>query len=433
MGGRGGAAPRREGVPRPQDRRLVADAARPLPVQLRGDARTSPGSSSTGRRTARSVEDALDAHDGPSTTAASSRSGACSTSRSPAPSTCCWCPGTGGARPASGRAGRRSSSPRCARRVARGAGSSTGPSRPSGAANPATAEPATAQWPVDPLGARPAAVHEGAELVRAALREPAEARTAGRRGARRAARPLLDLEPPPSPTEDDPEGWAADIDVLLAERAAAARARPRVALPAAAVGQPARRPRRRPRRARRPAAAPGAAAAQPARPPRHRVPRLARAAVLRRPAARPRRAARRRRRGRRRRRRARAELQEAFLASGWAERAGGGGGAVRDRGRGLAVRGRMDAVFADADGGFDGGRLEDRRRCPTTTRCRRWPCSSPRTGWPGRRSPGCPPERVRAAFHYVRADVTLRPADLLDADGLRALLESVPTAARPVS
>jgi hypothetical protein len=27
----------------------------------------------------------------------------------------------------------------------------------------------------------------------------------------------------------------------------------------------------------------------------------------------------------------------------------------------------------------------------------------------------------------VRADVTLRPADLLDVDGLRALLESVPT------
>jgi DNA helicase-2/ATP-dependent DNA helicase PcrA len=37
--------------------------------------------------------------------------------------------------------------------------------------------------------------------------------------------------------------------------------------------------------------------------------------------------------------------------------------------------------------------------------------------------------RVRAAFHYVRDDVTLRPADLLDAEGLRALLRSVPVAA----
>ena len=39
-----------------------------------------------------------------------------------------------------------------------------------GTHNPATAEPVTAEWPVDPLGARAAAVHAGAELVRAALR-----------------------------------------------------------------------------------------------------------------------------------------------------------------------------------------------------------------------------------------------------------------------
>jgi len=41
----------------------------------------------------------------------------------------------------------------------------------------------------------------------------------------------------------------------------------------------------------------------------------------------------------------------------------------------------------------------------------------------------CPPERVRAAFHYVRQDVTLRPVDLLDADGLRGLVASVPAGA----
>jgi DNA helicase-2/ATP-dependent DNA helicase PcrA len=34
---------------------------------------------------------------------------------------------------------------------------------------------------------------------------------------------------------------------------------------------------------------------------------------------------------------------------------------------------------------------------------------------------------VRAVFHYVRHDVTL-PRGLLDADGLRALLASVPAA-----
>jgi DNA helicase-2/ATP-dependent DNA helicase PcrA len=37
-----------------------------------------------------------------------------------------------------------------------------------------------------------------------------------------------------------------------------------------------------------------------------------------------------------------------------------------------------------------------------------------------------PLETVSAAFHYVSADVTVRPADLLDATGLAALLEQVP-------
>jgi len=33
---------------------------------------------------------------------------------------------------------------------------------------------------------------------------------------------------------------------------------------------------------------------------------------------------------------------------------------------------------------------------------------------------------VRAAFHYVRAGETVRPADLLDRDGLAALIANVP-------
>jgi DNA helicase II / ATP-dependent DNA helicase PcrA len=33
---------------------------------------------------------------------------------------------------------------------------------------------------------------------------------------------------------------------------------------------------------------------------------------------------------------------------------------------------------------------------------------------------------VRAAFHYVREDLTLRPADLLGEAGLAALIESIP-------
>jgi DNA helicase-2/ATP-dependent DNA helicase PcrA len=34
-------------------------------------------------------------------------------------------------------------------------------------------------------------------------------------------------------------------------------------------------------------------------------------------------------------------------------------------------------------------------------------------------------DQVSAAFHYVADNLTVRPADLLDADGLRDLLRSV--------
>ena len=42
---------------------------------------------------------------------------------------------------------------------------------------------------------------------------------------------------------------------------------------------------------------------------------------------------------------------------------------------------------------------------------------------------GVPVSRVRAGFHYVREQVTVRPADLLDAAALAALVEAVPYAA----
>jgi DNA helicase-2/ATP-dependent DNA helicase PcrA len=40
---------------------------------------------------------------------------------------------------------------------------------------------------------------------------------------------------------------------------------------------------------------------------------------------------------------------------------------------------------------------------------------------------GVPVEHVRAAFHYVRDGVTIRPADLLDAEGLTALITALPS------
>jgi len=40
---------------------------------------------------------------------------------------------------------------------------------------------------------------------------------------------------------------------------------------------------------------------------------------------------------------------------------------------------------------------------------------------------GVPLNRVRAAFYYVRHDLTVRPADLLDEAGLVELIDRVPT------
>jgi len=93
---------------------------------------------------------------------------------------------------------------------------------------------------------------------------------------------------------------------------------------------------------------------------------------------------------------------------------------------GIGVRGRMDAVFADPDGGFTvvdwkTGPLPDESRLPALA----VQLAAYRLAWAD--LAGVDPAWVRAAFHFVRADVTLRPADLLDVDGLRALLESVPT------
>ncbi len=42
---------------------------------------------------------------------------------------------------------------------------------------------------------------------------------------------------------------------------------------------------------------------------------------------------------------------------------------------------------------------------------------------------GVPVGRVRAAFHYIRPGLTVRPADLLDEAGLAALIDQVPAQA----
>jgi DNA helicase-2/ATP-dependent DNA helicase PcrA len=336
-----------------------------------------------------------------------------------------------------------------------------------GSPNPVTAQPHTERWPVDPLGSRHTAVHEGAELVRAALAAlPQQA-------------PQLSLfdtgdgaEPESDPDDvDDPEGWAADVTVLLAERARAQAARPEVALPAAlSVSQLvelAADPEALAARLRRPMPYPPNPHARRGTAfhawleQRFGATRLLDLDEL--PGAADDGAA------------ADSELdtlRTAFLASAWADRrpvevevpfetvlfaddpddpadendtaadaaaadAAADGDETADpenaedsraRSRaGTSLRGRMDAVFADPDGGWTvvdwkTGPAPDEARLPALS----VQLAAYRLAWAA--LAGCPVERVRAAFHYVRADVTLSPADLLDAAGLRELLRGVPMA-----
>jgi DNA helicase-2/ATP-dependent DNA helicase PcrA len=91
------------------------------------------------------------------------------------------------------------------------------------------------------------------------------------------------------------------------------------------------------------------------------------------------------------------------------------------------VRGRIDAVFADArDGSFDV--VDWKTGTPPRTEAERHAVSvqlaAYRLAWAA--LAGVPVAAVRAAFYYVAHDQTVRPADLLDEAGLAALIEQVP-------
>jgi DNA helicase-2/ATP-dependent DNA helicase PcrA len=97
---------------------------------------------------------------------------------------------------------------------------------------------------------------------------------------------------------------------------------------------------------------------------------------------------------------------------------------------GRPVRGRIDAVFGDApEGGFDvvdwktgqpPGSAAEHRAVAVQL-------AAYRLAWA--QLAGVPADQVRAAFYYVRRDLTLRPADLLDEAGLAALIEQIPAGA----
>jgi DNA helicase-2/ATP-dependent DNA helicase PcrA len=129
-----------------------------------------------------------------------------------------------------------------------------------------------------------------------------------------------------------------------------------------------------------------------------------------------------------------ADLKAAFEASEWAGRQPAEievpfETLIGDR----LVRGRIDAVFADArDGRFDvvdwkTGRPPSSR---AESRAVAVQLAAYRLAWAA--LAGVPVGDVRAAFYYVRASLTVRPADLMDESGLAALIENIP-AADPVT
>ena len=90
------------------------------------------------------------------------------------------------------------------------------------------------------------------------------------------------------------------------------------------------------------------------------------------------------------------------------------------------VRGRIDAVFADAEaGGFDVVDWKTGRppRSAAEKRAVAVQLAAYRLAWSA--LAGVPLSDVSAAFYYVRDDTTVRPADLLDKDGLAALINDV--------
>ncbi len=281
---------------------------------------------------------------------------------------------------------------------------------PDGATNPTLEEVETAAWPADPLGGRRAAIEEAAEMVRSAT----DVAIAG----------------------EEAERWAYEVELLLAERAKAASGAGQVhevAVPAqlsvshlvalrhdaSGLARSLRRPM--PRRPD-PYARRGTAFHRWLEQ-RYGADHLIDLDEL--PGAGDENAA------------ADSELaalQDRFLASEWADRTPI---AVEvpfaTSIDGVVIRGRMDAVFMDTAPMSD----------PTAPK--RYDVVDWKTG---RRPTGqaaadaaiqlgayrlawaelarVPLEHVRAAFHYVRDGVTVRPDELIDGSGLTALIGTLP-------
>jgi DNA helicase-2/ATP-dependent DNA helicase PcrA len=121
-----------------------------------------------------------------------------------------------------------------------------------------------------------------------------------------------------------------------------------------------------------------------------------------------------------------AELQTAFAVSPWATRTPIDVETPFDMVLGgTVIRGRIDAVFADDDGGVTvvDWKTGEAPTTPEALRQNAIQLAVYRLAWAAMRA--VPVSSVRAAFHYVRSGVTLTPDELPGADELAALLEAV--------
>lgn len=122
-----------------------------------------------------------------------------------------------------------------------------------------------------------------------------------------------------------------------------------------------------------------------------------------------------------------ADLQAAFASSPWASRTPIDievpFDMILDGPRPTVVRGRIDAVFAEPDGGavVVDWKTGEPPSTPETQRHAAIQLAVYRLAWAGLH--GCPVESVRAAFHYVRSGVTVMPDALPDERELAGLLE----------
>ncbi len=268
------------------------------------------------------------------------------------------------------------------------------------------------RWPYDPLGTRRAVVQEGAELVRAAL----------------AGEDADDLLAEAAITEAAAE-WDAEVERLIAERERLASGREvEVPVPGHLSVSPLVQLRDDPaalaRSIRRPIPRAPAPLARRGTlfhawlESRWGAPRLLDTDEL--PGSADDGAA---------HDRELSTLQESFLASDWASRTPA---EVEPPFEllvaGVLIRGRADAVFTTPDGGIDVVDWKTGRppRDAAEEQVRAIQLAAYRLAFATLR--GVPLEKVGAAFHYVRENLTLRPVDLMDQSELEDLIRSIPSA-----